>query len=138
MRRFLGSVSPLRRAPSTRTSPLSGVTSPAIIETVVVLPAPFGPSRPTSVPRSTVNDTSSTATSEPNDFRRGLMGSMSATILPWPLVPPRRFGPAADFVGRTVPETCSGVSADQQHQRRAAGEHHRDRQQAEREAVRGV
>ena len=44
--------------------------SPAIIETVVVLPAPFGPSRPTSCPRSTVNETSSTATSLPNVFRR--------------------------------------------------------------------
>jgi len=37
-----------RRAPPIRTSPFSGVTSAAIIETVVVLPAPFGPSSPTS------------------------------------------------------------------------------------------
>ena len=76
MRRFFGSVSPDRRAPSTRTSPCSGVISPAIIDTVVVLPAPFGPSRPTSCPRSTENETPSTATSVPHDLRRSLMSSM--------------------------------------------------------------
>src|SRR5882757_3814314 len=80
MRPFFGSVSPLRRAPSTSTSPLSGVTSPAIIDTVVVLPAPFGPSSPTRVPRLTANETSSTATSGPNDFRRCWMLSMSLSL----------------------------------------------------------
>ena len=43
----------------------SGVTSPLMIETVVVLPAPLGPSSATSSPRPTSNDTSSTATMEP-------------------------------------------------------------------------
>ena len=47
-----------------------------MIETVVVLPAPFGPSRPTSCPFSMANDTSSTATRLPNVLRRLLMVSI--------------------------------------------------------------
>ncbi len=42
----------------------------------MVLPAPFGPSRPTSCPFSTPNETSSTATVEPNVLRRWVMVSM--------------------------------------------------------------
>src|SRR5689334_1474558 len=49
---------------------------PAIIDTVVVFPAPFGPSRPVIFPGCTTNDTSSTATSEPKDFRRFRTSSM--------------------------------------------------------------
>src|SRR3954465_14190237 len=36
--------------PSRRTRPESGAVSPTTIENVVVLPAPFGPSRPTTSP----------------------------------------------------------------------------------------
>ena len=42
------------RAPSTRTRPASGVRSPAMIDTSVVLPAPFGPSSPHTSPASTL------------------------------------------------------------------------------------
>src|SRR5689334_15429344 len=68
MRRLTGSVSLDRRMPSIVTSPRSGVTSPEIIETVVVLPAPLGPSRPINCPRFRVNDTPLTAVVDPNDL----------------------------------------------------------------------
>src|SRR5260221_5332560 len=77
MRRLAGSVAAARGGPAIRTSPRSGVSSPAAIETVVVLPAPFGPSRPAIWPARTENDTSVTATSDPNDFRRFLISSIS-------------------------------------------------------------
>ena len=38
------------------------------IRIVVVLPAPFGPSRPYTAPRGTVNDRVETATKSPNRF----------------------------------------------------------------------
>ena len=44
-----------------RASPRCGVSSVARIRIVVVLPAPFGPMNPSTWPRSTLNDTSSTA-----------------------------------------------------------------------------
>src|SRR5690606_42017805 len=50
--------------PCTRTRPLSGVRSPAIISTVVVFPAPFGPRIPKISPRSTVRLRSEEHTSE--------------------------------------------------------------------------
>ena len=46
--------------PSTVTVPLVGAIRPAIIRSVVVLPAPFGPSRATISPRATLNVTSLT------------------------------------------------------------------------------
>jgi hypothetical protein len=51
----------------------------------VVLPAPFGPSRPTTSPRSTVKDTSSTATCRryrlrsPEHHTAGVGGSSSSS-----------------------------------------------------------
>src|SRR3954470_18851679 len=111
MRRFLGSVSPLSRAPSTSTSPFSGLTRPAIIDTVVVFPAPFGPSSPTSVPRSTLNDTSSTATSGPNDLRRCAICSIGGILARGCWRPVRfstngRFHPTNDRLGRVA---CRGA-----------------------------
>ena len=48
---------PSRRAwPLTVAVPEVGAMSPASIRTVVVLPAPFGPSRPKISPLPTVND----------------------------------------------------------------------------------
>src|SRR5262245_10774347 len=52
------------------TVPPSGVVSPHRIETVVVLPAPLGPSNPSVSPFSRRSETSSTATRVPNDLRR--------------------------------------------------------------------
>src|SRR4051794_31083141 len=47
--------------PKTRISPPSGVIRPISMRRVVVLPAPFGPSRPRTWPFSTRNDRSRTA-----------------------------------------------------------------------------
>ena len=47
-----------------------GTRSPSIVSTVVVLPAPLGPTIPKISPRSTVNDTSSTATVPPSRLCR--------------------------------------------------------------------
>src|SRR5262249_55577975 len=80
MRRFIGSVSPPSFLPPTSTSPLSGVTSPEIIDTVVVFPAPFGPSRPIRRPPSSANETSSTATSGPYDLRRCVTSRMAMAL----------------------------------------------------------
>ena len=69
MAAFAGSVSPRRAWPLMRTSPPSGGRMPTIIPTVVLLPAPLGPSSPTSSPAPTVNETSDTAVSDPKDLR---------------------------------------------------------------------
>src|SRR3954469_21925282 len=55
--------------PSTRACPLVGSSSVISILIVVVLPAPFGPSRPNSSPRSTLNETPRTASTS-SGFRR--------------------------------------------------------------------
>ena len=92
------------------TSPLSGTTSPAIIDTVVVLPAPFGPSSPTSEPGSTLNDTSSTATSAPNDLRRCLSCSIER-ILAFRCPPAGWFPTNGTFLptnGLQTPASCRG------------------------------
>ncbi len=47
--------------PNTRISPASGEISPISIRSVVVFPAPFGPSSPSTCPFSTRNDRSRTA-----------------------------------------------------------------------------
>jgi hypothetical protein len=61
---FARSISPIS------TSPLVGCNTPSIMLMVVVLPAPFGPSRPTISPGFTVNESSSSATIEPYVLRR--------------------------------------------------------------------
>src|SRR5689334_12623473 len=48
--------------------PPVGFTSPSSILSVVVLPAPFGPRKPTILPSSTVNERSSTASTSPKRF----------------------------------------------------------------------
>src|SRR5579871_5714568 len=52
--------------PANRISPPSGRSAPATRPNVVVLPEPFGPSRPRISPESIVKDRSSTARSPPN------------------------------------------------------------------------
>ena len=49
----------------TETSPSSGVSSPAIIRKSVVLPAPFGPTRPTFSPGLSWNEASTKRTCLP-------------------------------------------------------------------------
>src|SRR5687768_6512964 len=55
--------------PRTLTSPLSGARRPSRISTVVVLPAPFGPSKPKISPGATSKLTPSTAWTDPYALR---------------------------------------------------------------------
>src|SRR5689334_25428516 len=59
----IGSAS--RSTPATDTSPAVGRRLPAIIRSVVVLPAPLGPRKPNSSPRGTSRSILSTAVNEP-------------------------------------------------------------------------
>ena len=61
--------------PSTRAVPPSGRSSVVSMRTTVVLPAPLGPSRPSTVPSGTSNETPFTASTSPKHFTRS-----SATI----------------------------------------------------------
>src|SRR4051812_27944825 len=62
--------SPFQRSPSTSTSPESGSRRPSKISTVVVLPAPFGPSMPKHSPRRTSRSRPATATVSPYRLTR--------------------------------------------------------------------
>ena len=59
-----------------KTSPRSAPTRPQSIATVVDLPAPFGPSRPTISPAPTSSDRSATTARSPYDLQRPLASSM--------------------------------------------------------------
>src|SRR5262245_49423671 len=56
--------------PSTLTVPADGGRKPVSMRIVVVLPAPFGPRKPTTSPRSRVKLTSSTASAAPKRRER--------------------------------------------------------------------
>ena len=56
--------------PATRAVPLVGRLRVVIIRTVVVLPAPLGPSSPSTEPSGTTNETSSTASVSPKRLTR--------------------------------------------------------------------
>src|SRR5918999_4479783 len=56
--------------PPTLTLPSLGGMKPVIMRMVVDLPAPLGPRKPSTSPRSTVNETPSTARLVPKDFTR--------------------------------------------------------------------
>ncbi len=56
--------------PATRATPSSGRSSVESIRTIVVFPAPFGPSSPKTDPAVTVRSTWSTAVCSPNLFTR--------------------------------------------------------------------
>jgi hypothetical protein len=63
--------------------PLVGFVSVVIIRTVVVLPAPLGPSRPSTVPGGTSKLTLSTAVLSPNLLTKSMAsiaGVMSETV----------------------------------------------------------
>ena len=75
--------------PNTDAVPSVGATSPRIIRSVVLLPAPFGPRNPVTRPGFTSNERSSTAVTSPNRFVRLLtemagepIGSVSRAIRP--------------------------------------------------------
>src|SRR6266702_5969056 len=69
-------------SPSISTSPVSGFSSPAIRRSVVVLPAPLGPSRTTNSPSFTSSDRSSTARMSPKRFDtlRSWISAMSVSV----------------------------------------------------------
>src|SRR5690348_747167 len=64
--------------PSTRTVPLSAWRKPSQISMVVVLPAPFGPSRANTAPRGAASEIPSTARRAPYDLTRSVI-SRAAT-----------------------------------------------------------
>ena len=68
-------------APQITAVPLEGVRKPVIIFMVVDLPAPLGPRKPSTSPRSTLKDTSSTAMIGPKrrvKARTSIIVSMSS------------------------------------------------------------
>ena len=68
-------------APSTRMRPEVGVSKPAIIRRVVVLPQPDGPSSVTNDPPASDSDTSSTATTgRPSGERNTFVSRSSSTL----------------------------------------------------------
>ena len=69
--------------PATVAEPSSGSSNVVRIRTSVVLPAPLGPSNPSTVPRSTSRLTPSSARTSPND----LWTSRTTTIAALPLRP---------------------------------------------------
>src|SRR5436305_1694344 len=70
--------------PPTVIVPSEGGMNPVIIRIVVDLPAPFGPRKPSTSPRSTSNETSFTATFAPNALVRFLTLIMESLLgLAW-------------------------------------------------------
>src|SRR5436190_3319457 len=70
MRRFACNGDSATSKPPTATLPEVGGMKPVIMRMVVDLPAPFGPRKPSTSPRSTVNEMPSTARFGPNVFTR--------------------------------------------------------------------
>src|SRR3954471_15311586 len=70
MRRFACNGDSATSKPPTATLPSVGGMKPVIIRMVVDLPAPFGPRKPSTSPRLTVNEIPSTARFAPKDFTR--------------------------------------------------------------------
>src|SRR4051812_35396041 len=70
MRRLACSGDSATSKPPTAILPSVGGMKPVIMRMVVDLPAPFGPRKPSTSPRSTVNEMPSTARFAPKDFTR--------------------------------------------------------------------
>src|SRR6476661_5537587 len=81
MRRRTSSGCATTSNPMTDAVPLVGRTSVVSIFRVVVLPAPFGPSRPKMLPRLTANDIPSTARTDVREPRENKRGSKTFTRL---------------------------------------------------------
>src|SRR5579862_8232529 len=90
--------------PSTHTWPASGRSNPVAMRSVVVLPAPLGPTRPKNDPRGTSSDRPATATFGPNRFTRPrstTAGQACATARgPGPLRAGRSLGRGGAGLGR--------------------------------------
>src|SRR3712207_4826203 len=65
--------------PATRALPASGTRSVVRMRTVVVLPAPLGPSRPSTVPAGTSRSPPESAWTAPKDLRRPLASMTGAS-----------------------------------------------------------
>src|SRR5688572_17620876 len=76
MRRFASSGDSATSCPPIVTRPAVGGMKPVIMRIVVDLPAPFGPRNPSTSPRSTLNETPSTARLGPKLFTRFSMRIM--------------------------------------------------------------
>src|SRR5512143_1550789 len=63
-------------APSSRTAPPSGRSSPAMARSIVLLPAPDGPRTPTASPSATCSDTWSSTVRSPKRTTRSSTSSM--------------------------------------------------------------
>src|SRR5262245_50185906 len=72
-----------RSWPSISTRPAVGLSSPAIIRMVVVLPAPFGPRKPWISPGSTSRLTPSTAVKRPYFLTSSSTRIIGASPPPW-------------------------------------------------------
>src|SRR5258707_10382724 len=70
MSRLAGIGSSTTSKPPTLTDPSEGRIKPVIMRMVVDLPAPLGPRKPSTSPRSTVKEMSSTARLAPNVLTR--------------------------------------------------------------------
>src|SRR4029077_20678413 len=77
MHRFAGIGCVAMSWPQTIAVPLVGARKPVIIFIVVDLPAPFGPRKPSTSPRGTVKEMSSTALSGPKCLTRCRISSMA-------------------------------------------------------------
>jgi hypothetical protein len=106
---------PEMRRPSSRISPDVGGSAPEIRFSIVVLPEPFGPIRPSSSPCFTSKETSLTATRPPKALRAARMEraavmrgapSQSPAPYPPPLTPPLRG--EGDSVPSTPPSPLWG------------------------------
>src|SRR4051794_10927816 len=74
--------------PSTRTLPPSGRRYPSHVSTVVVFPAPFGPSTAATVPRPTARSTPPTATLAPYRLTRPTPSPTGCVCMDRSLRPP--------------------------------------------------
>jgi len=114
--------------------PASGSTRPSSIRNAVVLPAPLGPSRPTTCPCSTVRSSWSTTRRPPKDFvsprdrhRAGPVGDRSGGS-------PRHDRVAPDAPGT---EQCDGRAEQQQDEQAETGQRQRGEAAAERRRLLG-
>src|SRR5215208_3726260 len=79
-RTYIGSS--VTSAPSSNTRPVSGEVRPTTIENVVVFPAPFGPSRPTTSPELMSRFTPLTTVRPLYDFVRSVVCSVATLARP--------------------------------------------------------
>src|SRR3984885_12209295 len=93
--------------PLTRAVPASARSKVARMRTAVVLPAPFGPSRPSTVPLRTARSTSASALVSPKDFLSPVASIASSVMRPVWAAPLTRHAHLAG-IPRTAPAGVAG------------------------------